>query len=343
MKKIGMKKIGFEEHFFTPGHLKYLRAHKGYPRLETVQDEKHGKVDCLMRMPGSSQVIWPQLMERLLDVGKGRIAEMDRNGIDMQVLSMAGPGVEELDPAHATALARSINNELAESIQAHPDRFVGLATLAYGDPHAAADELERAVTRLGFKGGKINSHVGGEYLDHRKYWSFWERAEKLGVPVMLHPKDPPPGMLSALDTYPGLTQAGWGFALDAGTHALRLICSGLFDAHPNLKIILGHLGEAIPFWMARIDNHWVRSPGSRIKRLPSEYFRQNFVVTTSGMFHHPQFQCTYQILGADQICFAVDYPYESMPDGSRFIDEVSVSEADRDKICHANAEKLLGL
>ncbi len=338
-----MRKIGFEEHFFTPGHIKYLRRHKGYPRLERIKDAKHGEVDCLMRMPGSSQVIWPQLMERLLDIGKGRIAEMDKNGIDLQVLSMAGPGVEELDAKDAAALARSVNNELAEAMQAYPGRFVGLATVAYGDPLGAADELERAVTKLGFKGAKVNSHVRGEYLDQRKYWPFWERAERLGVPVMLHPKDPPAGMLSALDTYPGLTQAAWGFALDAGSHALRLIASGLFDAHPKLKIILGHLGEAIPFWMARVDNHWVRSPGSLIKKLPSEYFRQNFVVTTSGMFQHPQFQCTYQILGADQICFAVDYPYESMPDGSKFIDEVKIAEADRHKICHANAEALLGL
>ena len=339
-----MKKIGFEEHFFTPGHIKFLREYKGYPRLETIEDEKHQKVDCLMRMPGSSQVIWPQLMSRLLDVGKDRIAEMDRNGIDMQVLSMAGPGVEEIDPAHAGKLARSINNELAESIQAHPERFVGLATVAYGDPAGAADEVERAVTRLGFKGVKLNSHFKGEYLDHKKYWAFWERIEKLGVPAMLHPKDPPKGLLSLLEDYPGLTQAAWGFALDTSTHALRLIASGLFDAYPKLRIVLGHLGEAIPFWLARIDNHWARSPMSvPLKRRPSEYFRENFYVTTSGMFQHPAFQCVYQTLGADRILFAVDYPYESMPDGSKFIDEVAVKEEDRAKICHLNVEKLLGL
>jgi predicted TIM-barrel fold metal-dependent hydrolase len=257
---------------------------------------------------------------------------------------MAGPGVEEFDQPQATALARRINDELAESIKANPDRFVGLATVAYGDPVAAADEAERCVTRLGFKGVKLNSHVHGEYLDAKKFWGFWDMIEKLGVPVMLHPKDPPKGLLSLLDDYPGLTQAAWGFAIDTSTHALRLICSGLFDAYPKLRIVLGHLGEAIPFWMARIDNHWVRAPMSvPLKKLPSQYFRENFYVTTSGMFQHPAFQCVYQTLGADRMLFAVDYPYERMPDGSAFIDAVIVSESDKAKICHTNVEKLLGI
>jgi 5-carboxyvanillate decarboxylase len=268
---------------------------------------------------------------------------MDRNGIDMQVLSMAGPGVEEFDLPTGTALARSINDELAEAVARHPDRFAGLATVAYGDPDGAAVELERAVTKLGFKGAKVNSHVRGEYLDHPRYRAFWETAARLGVPVMLHPKDPLPGLLGLLDTYPGLTQAAWGFTVDAGTHALRLICSGLFDTCPKLQIVLGHLGEGIPFWLARIDNHWARSPKTSLKKKPSEYFRENFYVSTSGMFEQPAFQCVYQTLGPERILFAVDYPYESIDQAVKFIDAAQLPDSDREKICHANVERLLAL
>ena len=336
-----MKKICFEEHFFTQGHLDYLRSRKDYPRLVTTDDEQ--REDLLLRMEGSSQLMPRERVNRLLDIGAGRIAEMDRNGIAMQVLSMAGPGIEEFDLPTGSALARDINDELSSAINRHPDRFTGLATVAYGDPEGAARELERAVTQLGLRGAKINSHYNGEYLDHPRYRVFWETAEKLGVPVMLHPKDPPPGLLGMLDTYPGLTQAAWGFTLDASTHALRLICSGLFDACPKLRIALGHLGEGIPFWLARIDNHWVRSPGSRLKRLPSEYFRENFFVSSSGMFEQPAFQCVYQTLGAEHILFAIDYPYESMEQGVKFIDAAQLPDADRARICHGNVEKLLGL
>lgn len=336
-----MRKIAFEEHFFTPEHMSFLREYKGYPRLESVQHAELGTADCLRRMPGSSQVISPQLMERLMNIGAARISEMDANGIEMQVLSLAGPGVEELEQVQATALARRINDELAEAIKAHPSRFVGFATIAYGDPHSAADEAERCVSQLGFKGVKINSHLAGQYLDHKKYWPLWERIEKLGVPVMLHPKDPPKGVLSLLEDYPGLTQAAWGFSVDASIHALRLICSGLFDTYPGLRIVLGHLGEGIPFWLPRIDNHWVRAPMTvPLKKLPSEYFRENFFVSTSGMFHAPAFECVYHTLGADRILFAVDYPYERMSQAS-FIDQQRLSTQDKEKICHANVEKLL--
>ena len=338
-----MKKIALEEHFFARQHLDALRARRGFPRLETFEDPDRGPVDRFLRMPGSSQVIPSRLMEQLTEVGEGRLAEMDRAGIDVQVLSMAGPGVEELDPPDSAALARRINGELAEIVRAHPDRFAGFATLAYGDPAGAADELERAVTKLGFRGAKLNSHVGGEYLDDRKYWVLFAMAERLGVPGMLHPKDPPGGVLRLLADYPGLTQAAWGFALDAGSHALRLICSGLFDAHPGLKILLGHLGEGIPFWLWRIDNHLPRATGYALKRKPSEYFLENFCVTTSGMVWEPQFLCVHQILGADRIFFAVDYPYEENDPAVKSIEVVPISDADRAKICHGNAEKLLGL
>lgn len=338
-----MKKIALEEHFFTASHLDYLRSRKDYPRLESFEDQNHNRVDRLLRMPGSSKLMVPRIMNGLLDVGAGRLAEMDKAGIDMQVLSMSGPSVEEFDISTGTALAREINDELAGIIKAHPGRFAGFATLAYGDPRGAADELERSVTTLGLRGAKINSHLGGQYLDDRKYWALFEAAEKLGVPVYLHPKEPPSGLLDLLAPYSLLTTAVFGFSLDGALHSMRLICSGLFDAFPRLKIVLGHLGEGLPFWLSRMDNHWLRNPMASLKKTPGEYFRDNFCVTTSGMFGIPQFLCVYQILGADRILFAVDYPYESNEEAVRFIDAVPISDGDKEKICHSNAETLLGL
>ena len=338
-----MKKIAVEEHFFTRVHLDHLRTRQSYPRLETGEDDRHQKVERLFRAPNSSQAFGAEQVNRLLDIGAGRVTEMDNAGIDMQVLSLSGPGVEELDPSDSVRLARSANDQLAEAIKAHPGRFAGFAALPYAEPRAAAAELERAVTRLGLCGAKINSHVGGQYLDDRKFWPLFETAEKLGVPVYLHPKEPPRGLLELLSPYPGLPTAMWGFAAEAGLHAMRLICSGLFDAHPKLKIVLGHLGEAIPFWLWRIDNSWLKTPQTFPRRKPSEYFRENFFVTTSGMFDERAFMYVYDTLGADRIMFAVDYPYESNERGSKFIDSIPVSPSDKEKICHGNAEKLLRL
>jgi 2,3-dihydroxybenzoate decarboxylase len=338
-----MKKIAVEEHFFTRTHLDHLRSRESYPRLEITEDAQQGKVERLFRTPTSSQAFGTEKVNRLLDIGAGRVAEMDAAGIDMQVLSLSGPGVEELDMADSIRLARNANDQLAEAIKAHPGRFAGFAALPYGNPLAAAEELERAVTRLGLCGAKINSHIGGQYLDDKKFWPLFETAEKLDVPVYIHPKEPPPGLLKLLSPYPGLATAMWGFAAEAGLHAMRLICSGLFDAHPKLKIVLGHLGEAIPFWLWRIDNSWQKGPPGFPRRKPSEYFMENFFVTTSGMFEERVFMYVYDTLGADRIMFAVDYPYESNEKGSAFIDAVPISEVDKAKICHLNAQKLMKL
>ncbi len=338
-----MKRIALEEHFVTGKQLEYLRSRKDYPRLESVVDEKGNRVERLARTPSSSRIFSPDDVARLLDVGAGRIAEMDRAGIDMQVLSNSGPSVEEYDAAVRGDLARSINDELSEAVRRHPDRFAGLATLAYGDPRGAADELERCVVTLGLKGAKINSHVGGEYLDDRKYRVLFDRAEKLGVPVYLHPKEPPPGLSKFFAPYAALSAPMWGFSVDASLHAMRLICSGLFDEYPKLKIILGHLGEGIPFWLWRIDNRWLKDRHSVPKKPPGEYFRNNFLVTTSGMFSDAALQCVHQTLGADRILFAVDYPFESNEEAVSFLDAAPLSGADKEKICHANAEELLSL
>lgn len=336
-----MKKIAIEEHFFTREHLNALRSRKEYPRLETVEDDDHKKVEKLFRTPTSSQALPASQVDKLLDVGRGRLADMDKAGIDMQVLSLSGPGVEELDRPNSIRVAKSANDELAQAIKTNPGRFGGLAALPYADPRAAAEELERSVTELGLSGAKINSHVGGEYLDDKKYWILFETAERLDVPVYLHPKEPPQGLLDLLAPYPVLATAMWGFAAEAGLHAMRLICSGVFDAYPKLKIILGHLGEGIPFWLWRIDNIWSKSGRTTPKRKPSEVFKENFYVTTSGMFNSQAFLQVYLTLGADRILFAVDYPYGSNEEGAAFIEVLPICDGDKEKICHSNAEQLL--
>ncbi len=337
-----MKKIAVEEHFTTQGYQKALRANKGYPRIETVDDGKGGKSERLFRTRSSSQPVrGERQMGRLLDLGAGRLAEMDRDGIDMQVLMLAGPTVEEFDQASAAPLARDLNDELAAAVKKHPGRLAGFASLAYGDPNAAAKELERAV-KLGLRGAKINSHVGGRYLDGENYYPFWEAAEALGVPVYIHPKEPPEGMAQLLG-YPALGGAMWGFMADTSLHALRLICGGVFDRYPKLKIVLGHLGEGIPFWLWRIDNVWSRGRRTTPKRPPGEYFRENFWVSTSGMFGEDAFACVHKVLGADRVLFAVDYPYESNEAGVAFMEKSAIPQADKEKICHGNAEKLFAL
>jgi 2,3-dihydroxybenzoate decarboxylase len=334
-----MKKIALEEHFTTRGYVEHLRSRSAYPKIEMLEDGSAR----LHRTATTMQLLPRKLLEKLLDVGAGRIAELDRVGIDMQVLSIMGPGVEELDRTSGIELARLNNNELAEAIGRHPDRLSGFATLAYQDPKAAADELERAVKVLGLKGAKINSHVGGQYLDDRKYWVLFEAAQNLGVPIYLHPKEPPKALLQAMEPYAELTRAMWGYSVDAGLHAMRLICSGLFEAFPRLNIILGHLGEGIPFWLRRIDNRWHRMERRNTPKVPGHYFRQNFYVTTSGMFGIESFLCVYHMLGAERILFAVDYPMEEIDEGAAFIDALPICDADKEKVCSGNAQRLLGL
>jgi 5-carboxyvanillate decarboxylase len=343
-----MKRIAIEEHFFTEEYLTYLRARKDYPRLESIKSGNR-EMEWLRLAPGCSLPSPPHLQSGLLEVGKGRLKIMDEAGIDMQVLSLSFPGVEALDPKDATSLSKKINDELFAVVKKYPDRFAGFAAIAPQDPDAAANELERAVKKLGFKGAMINSHIRGEYLDGRKYWVLFEKAEKLKVPLYIHPRQPSPDMIKPYLTYPELASPAWGFAAETGLHAMRLICSGVFDKYPSLNIILGHLGEALPWWLWRLDSRWVvvgreesdAAPLARKK--PSQYIKENFYFTTSGMFWHPALQCCYSALGADRILFAVDHPYESNKEAVQFMDTASVCDSDKEKMYHLNAEKLLGL
>lgn len=344
-----MRKIDLEAHFITGEYTEFLRTRREFPKLETIKDEKHRRFDRLWFEPDLCRLRSLNMRDRLLDLGEGRIEEMDAAGIDMQVLSLSDPGCELFEAPEAVTLARKINDELSSATKKYPDRFIGLAALAPQSPQEAADELERAVNELGFKGAKINSNIRGEYLDDQKYWPIFERAEKLGVPIYLHPVVPGPSMLRPYKAYGG-TLAGptLGFAAEAALHVMLLIYSGLFDRYPGLQVILGHLGEGLPFWLPRLDLGWlepVTSDGRRPKcvKKPSEYIRTNFIVTTSGMFFQPAFLCAYLALGADHMAFAVDHPYAENRAASQFIEEIPICDKDREKVCRLNAERLFRL
>lgn len=283
---------------------------------------------------------------RLVDVGPGRIAHMDATGIDVAVLSITSPGVQVFDNVTATRLASNANDELAGAVAAHPTRFAGLATIAPQYPEGAAKELERAARSLGMKGYLINSHTMGEYLDDSKYWPIFEAAEALDLPLYLHPREPAPSMVTPFLDY-GLYFAGWGFAVETATHALRLIMCGVFDRFPKLKVVLGHMGEGLPFWLQRIDNRYqlqVKIGGvPKMPRLPSEYFRDHFFITTSGVMSGPALRLSLEIVGEDNIMFAADYPYESVEDGVKFLDEVEITDAQRRKIYAENAVRIFRL
>lgn len=286
------------------------------------------------------------LHAQLIDLDQGRIADMDACGIDLAVLSITSPGVQVFDAVTASALSIHANDVLAEAVQRHPTRFAGLATVAPNHPQGAVAELQRAASTLGMKGFLINSHTQGEYLDDRKYWPLFEAAQALGMPLYLHPREPAPSMITPMLDY-GLYFAGWGFAVETATHALRLIMSGLFDEFPQLTIILGHMGEGLPFWLSRLDNRYLLQVKigavKPLKRLPSEYFLENFLITTSGMLSAPALRLCLEVVGAQRILFAADYPYESVEESVQFMDAVGITPAERQAIYSTNAERVFRL
>jgi uncharacterized protein len=319
-----MRTITLEEHISTPEFLEAMaKVWQGDPVVD----------------------MWLAQRDKLLDVGNDRIADMDAAGIDLQVLSLSG-GMDRLDPAIATTLARDTNDKLAVSVQAHPNRFAAFATLALQEPEKAALELERCIQQLGFKGALVNGTSNGLFLDHRRFTPLFQAAQALDVPIYLHPAPPPDEVRKAY--YGGLpadlgfvlSTAGWGWHVETGMHCLRLIVSGLFDRFPELKIIIGHMGEALPFYIARADAFLAQS-ATHLKRHVSEYFQEHFYITTSGCFSLPPFLCALQVIGADRILFSVDYPYNSNIMGRAFLDALPVSAEDIAKISHGNAERLL--
>lgn len=286
--------------------------------------------------------------DRLYDRGPLRLAQMDAAGIDFQILSLFDPGVqEESDVARAVDYARRANDDLAETVRAQPRRFGGFAALATQDPIAAADELERAVSELGLVGALINGHVHGRYLDDPAYEPLFERAQDLNAPIYLHPTTPHPAVMQAWFapyTRDGLHLASWGFSVETGTHVLRLIYSGLFDRFPRLQLIIGHLGEMLPFTAYRTDRYYgLGGDGvKRLHRLPSDYLRENFYVTTSGNFNHVAFACTLEVMGADRVMFSVDYPMDDNLTGAQFLADYPMDDAIRQQVASQNAARLFG-
>ena len=322
-----MKVIAIEEHFITPMYREKVGANEFRNFYLKSRGEQLGH----------------DIVEQNSDLGAGRLAHMDAAGVDVQVLSFGSPGPQAFAAEVAIPMARDANDRLYQAIQKHPGRFAGFAALPTADPEAAAQELERCVGKLGFKGAMIHGHTRGSFLDERKYWTIFERAQALGVPIYLHPTLPHPEAVKAyFEGYEELARAGWGFAVDTSCHFLRVVFAGVFDAYPRLRIILGHLGEGLPFAMHRLNDHTWRSAARRgLKKTPLQYIRENLLVTTSGNWYEPAFLCTLLALGADNILFAIDWPYEANKTGIEFLRKISISDGDRQKIAHLNAERVL--
>ena len=285
-------------------------------------------------------------LNQLLDLGGGRMQAMDAAGVDVQLLSLATPGVQNFDPPTAQALAREANDQLAQAVRDHPERFAGLACFPPQSPNAAAQELARAHSELGLVGGVVHSHTAGEYLDDTKFWAIFEAAEALEMPIYLHPRDPADTLAGPALRVPGF-RVGWVFGVETATHALRLIAGGVFDRFPGLQIVLGHMGETLPFALPRIDDRFAfereRSGLSHLEATPGEYFRRNFLFTTSGLNHWPQLQTTIAMVGVERILFAVDYPFEDSATAVEAIRDMPLAPSQRRAICEDNAMRWFGL
>ena len=317
-----MRKIALEEHFVT-------EALAGY-----------GAATATIAQPD----VWREASRRLLDLTGERLEEMDRAGVDVAVLSLNSPGIQaETDSGVAADGAARVNDFLAEVIDANPMRFAGFAALPLQDPQAASKELDRAVTELGLKGALVNAHTLGVYLDDPSLRVVWEAAERLDVPLYLHPGN---GYDAAhvLSGHPELIGPMWSWGTDTSTHALRLIFSGVFDDFPNAKLLLGHMGEGLPYVLWRLDSRWAfhNHHGVELRRgNPSEYLRANVYITTSGVCSDPPLVCAVSAMGADHVLFGTDYPFEDMSTATQFLDHATLTDSDRAAIAHVNAESLL--
>jgi predicted TIM-barrel fold metal-dependent hydrolase len=324
--------------------------------MRTIAIEEHFSIPSLNDIqstgspsPDTTGQYMAEVGRKLLDLGEGRLADMDASGIDVQVLSLSAiDGIDKADPVTATSLVRDSNDLLAEAVKRQPRRFAGFAALALKDPDQAARELERCVAKLGFVGAMIDGTVGGLFLDDRRFEPVMAAAERLSVPLYLHPAPPPAAVREAY--YGGLPESvayslsisGWGWHAEMGLHSLRLIVSGVFDRFPGLQVIIGHMGEFLPYGLARSDMILSRASPHLEKRV-SEYFRSNFHITTSGYFSLPPLLCALMVVGAERILFAVDYPYSPNAAGRKLLDSAPISPTDLESIAHRNAEKLLSL
>jgi 5-carboxyvanillate decarboxylase len=284
----------------------------------------------------------PPLLRRLLDLEEERILIMNQTDVDMHVLSLTSPGVQPFSTDFAKNLAIIANDRLAEIIRKYPARFAGLASFAPQDPKAAAREIDRAINKLKLNGLIVNSHTNGEYLDDRKFWPIFEAAEAVDATIYIHPRNMPDPCSFMTRADVDLSGALWGFQMETGLHAMRLIVSGVFDQFPGLKIVLGHMGEGLPYWLYRMDymyGAYTRGQ-NKLKKTPSWYVKDNFFITTSGMNTHPVLKYCNEVLGADKILFAIDYPYQESDEAANFMNSAPLQAEDCEKIAHRNAENI---
>ena len=331
-----IRTITLEEHYTTPAF------------MEGPGRQLKDQARALQAHPQVAGAL-TQLLDRLGNLDDRRIADMDAAGIDMQVLSLTSPGTEQLEATEAVMLAREANDLLAEAVQRHPSRFAGFAALPTAAPDTAADELERTIRTYGFKGALINGHIRGRYLDDPFFWPILERAEALQVPLYLHPTPPPQPVISA--SYTGhfapevtiaLSTAAWGWHIETAIHVLRLILSGAFDRYPSLQLVIGHLGETLPFMLPRLDLG-LPTQVTKLDRPIGAYLRENLHYTFSGFNYLPAFLDLLFQVGVNQIMFSADYPYSSMVQAHTFLEQLPISPADKEQIAHGNAEHLLQL
>jgi 2,3-dihydroxybenzoate decarboxylase len=320
---------------------------------DKIAIEEHFAIDETLResteyaLPGQLNAF----ERRMLDVGDERLGEMDEHGIAFAILSLNAPGVQSVfDPRKAVEVARRANDALASAVARHPDRYAGFAAVPMQDPDAAIVELTRGVKQLGLKGVMLNgfSQVGDAdtivYYDDARYRGFWAAVEGLGVPFYLHPRDPLPDRVTFYDGHPWLRGASWAFGVETATHALRLMASGIFDTHPGLTGILGHLGEMLPYCVWRFDHRVKMRPrGIPARKTFTEYLRSNFYVTTSGNFHTNTLRAAIAELGVDRVLFSVDYPFEECGDAASWFDSCEISQAERAEIGRENAIRLFKL
>ena len=316
--------------------------------------EEHFAIEATL---GDSQLfgpqVWKDLGHRLLDIQDTRLGEMDKHGIEMMILSLNAPAIQAIHHVKtAIEVAKQANDVLAGEVRKRPGRFAALAALPMQDPEAAAAELTRCVKELGMVGALVNgfSQIGTPddvtYYDLPQYRAFWRAVEALDAPFYLHPRNPLPSWTKFYEGHNWLLGPNWAFAAETAVHALRLIGSGLFDECPNLKIVLGHIGEGIPVYLWRIDNRngWMKAPHKyAAKQGVAHYFRKHFHLTTSGNFDTPALVNAMTVMGADRVMFSVDWPFEDVGEGSQWFDKVDISEADRVKIGRSNAIKLFKL
>jgi 5-carboxyvanillate decarboxylase len=326
-----MELIATEETFATPEYVDaFLKATSDSP----------SPGDQYARMFLSN----PGIAKRLTDIDF-RIADMDRHGVDIFLLSLVAPGPQAFSPDEGTAMARQVNDRMAAVIKQHPRRLAGLAAVAPQDPHRAAQEVDRAIAHLGLNGIVINSHTNGEFLDDPKFWPIFEACVRNNSAIYLHPTFPSDAMIKPYEKYQ-LHGALWGLAAECGLHAVRMIFGGVFDQYPELQIVLGHGGEGLPYWLFRLDDIHdlllsIKAPGVvPMKRRPSEYVRSNFYVTTSGMFWNPVLEFCVKAVGADRILFAIDSPFAKSGVAADFMRNAPLSDSDKALIAHGNARKL---